>query len=89
MLDGLRVLEGDQDKRYALPATCVGAHMYNGNIYAVAKDYIYRADTGSQRFFGYKIPGDAGEITASYGITSDGKMLLASGDTMYALTLPN
>ena len=89
VLDGLRVLEGDQDKRYALPETCVGAHMYNGNIYAVAKDYIYRADTGSQRFFGYRIPGDAGEITASYGITSDGKMLLASGDTMYALTLPN
>ncbi len=44
---------------------------------------------GSQRFFGYKIPGNTGmEITACYGITSDGKMLLASGETMYSLTLP-
>ena len=63
--------------------------MHNGNIYAVSGDYIYRADTNSQRFFGYKIPGNKdGEITACYGITSDGKMLLASGETMFALTLP-
>ncbi len=85
----LRVLEGDRDKRYTLPAKCVGANMYNGNIYAVAGDYIYRADTGSQRFFGYKIPGGmGGEVTACYGITSDGRILLASGNSMFALTLP-
>ena len=86
----LRVLEGDRDKRYTLPTKCVGAYIHNGNIYAVAGDYIYRADTNSQRFFGYKIPGNTGgEITACYGITSDGKMLLASGESMFALTLPN
>ena len=28
------------------------------------------------------------EITAFYGITSDGKMLLASGEMMYSLSLP-
>ena len=90
LISELRVLEGDRDKRYTLPATCVGAYMHNGNIYAVSGDYVYRADTNSQRFFGYKIPGGTGgEITASYGITSDGKMLLASGESMYALTLPN
>ena len=90
VISELRVLEGDRDKRYTLPAKCVGANMYNGNIYAVAGDYIYRADTNSQRFFGYRIPGNTGgEITACYGITSDGKMLLASGESMYALSLPN
>ena len=90
LISELRVLEGDRDKRYTLPATCVGAYMHNGNIYAVSGDYVYRADTNSQRFFGYKIPGGTGgEITASYGITSDGKMLRASGESMYALTLPN
>ena len=89
VISELRVLEGDRDKRYTLPDKCVGAYMYNGNIYAVSGEYIYRADTNSQRFFGYKIPGSAnGEITACYGITSDGKMLLASGETMYALSLP-
>ena len=85
----LRVLEGMTDKRYTLPSSCVGASIHNGNIYAVAKDYIYRADMNSQRFFGYKIPGDEGlEVTAFYGITADGRMLLAAGETMYSLSLP-
>jgi hypothetical protein len=63
--------------------------MYQGNIYAVAKDYLYRADMNSQKFFGYQIPAPEGtEITAFLGITSDGRMLLASGETMYSLSLP-
>ena len=89
VISELRVLEGDRDKRYTLPAKCVGANIYSGNIYAVAANYVYRADTGSQRFFAYRIPGNMnGDTTACYGITSDGKMLLASGESMYALTLP-
>ena len=88
VISELRVLEGDTDKRYTLPAKCVGAYMYGGNIYAVSGDYVYRADTGSQRFFAYRIPGDYGEVTACYGITGDGRMLLASGDAMFSLTLP-
>ncbi|MBQ3279312.1 MAG: hypothetical protein IJG94_09125 [Clostridia bacterium] len=89
IISELRVLEGMNDKRYTLPTTCVGAGMYRGNIYAVAKDYIYRADMNSQKFFGYKIPAPEGtEVTAFLGITSDGRMLLASGETMYSLSLP-
>ena len=89
LISELRVLEGMDDKRYTLPATCVGASIHKGNIYAISKDYIYRADTNSQKFFGYQIPAPEGtEITAFYGITDDGKMLLASGETMYSLTLP-
>ncbi len=89
VISELRVLEGDRDKRYTLPVECVGAHMYNGNIYAVAGSYFYRADTNSQRFFGYRIPGGInGDVTACYGITSDGRMLIASGESMYALSLP-
>ena len=89
LISELRVLEGMNDKRYTLPTTCVGASIYRGNIYAVAKDYIYRADVSSQKFFGYQIPTPEGvEITAFYGITDDGRMLLASGETMYSMTLP-
>jgi hypothetical protein len=85
----LRVLEGMNDKRYTLPTSCVGASIWKGNIYAVAGDYIYRADVNSQRFFGYRIPAPDGVvITAFYGITEDGKMLLASGETMYSMSLP-
>ena len=85
----LRVLEGMNDKRYTLPTSCVGASIWKGNIYAVAGDYIYRADVNSQRFFGYRIPAPDGVvITAFYGITEDGRMLLASGETMYSMSLP-
>ena len=90
LISELRVLEGMSDKRYTLPTTCVGASIYKGNIYAISGDYIYRADMSSQKFFGYQIPAPEGvEITAFYGITDDGRMLLASGETMYSLTLPD
>ena len=89
LISELRVLEGMTDKRYTLPTTCVGASIYRGNIYAIAPDYVYRADMNSQKFFGYQIPVPEGvEITAFYGITDDGRMLLASGETMYSMTLP-
>ncbi len=89
LISELRVLEGMSDKRYTLPTTCVGASIYRGNIYAISADYVYRADMSSQKFFGYQIPAPEGvEITAFYGITDDGRMLLASGETMYSLTLP-
>jgi len=89
LISELRVLEGMNDKRYTLPATCVGASIYGGNIYAVSADYIYRADMSSQKFFGYQVPLPEGvTVTAFYGITGDGRMLLASGETMYSLTLP-
>ena len=89
LISELRVLEGMSDKRYTLPTTCVGASIYRGYIYAISADYIYRADMSSQKFFGYQIPAPEGvEITAFYGITDDGRMLLASGETMYSMTLP-
>ena len=89
IISELRLLEGMDDKRYTLPTNCVGASIYGGRIYAISADYIYRADLSSQKFFGYQIPAPEGmAVTAFYGITSDGKMLLASGDTMYSLTLP-
>jgi hypothetical protein len=89
IISELRVLEGMNDKRYTLPDSCVGACLWKGNIYAAASDMIYRADMSSQRFFGYRVPAPEDvKITAFYGITTDGKMLLASGEAMYSLALP-
>ena len=86
----LRVLEGSMDRRYTLQDSCVGACLWKGNIYAAAADHIYRTDASSgQRFSIYPIPVPEGvEITAFYGITGDGKMLLASGESMYSLAVP-
>ncbi len=85
----LRVLEGSTDKRYTLPSSCVGACIWNGNIYAFSEEYLYRADVNSQRFFVSGIPVPEGvKVTAFYGVTTDGRALLASGSEMYSLALP-
>ena len=85
----LRVLEGNVDKRYTLPTECVGACIWKGNIYAFSADYLYRADVNSQRFFvsGIPVPENM-PVTAFYGITTDGRALLASGDYVYSVGLP-
>ncbi|MBQ9253115.1 MAG: hypothetical protein IJ188_10835 [Clostridia bacterium] len=85
----LRVLEGDVDKRYTLPTECVGACIWRGNIFTFSKEYIYRADVNSQRFFisGMPLPENA-QVTAFYGITSDGRAVVAAGDSVYSLGLP-
>jgi len=85
----LRVLEGTSDKRYTLPTSCCGACVWNGNIYAFSGEYLYRADMSSQRFFvsGIPVPENV-EISAFYGITSDGCAILGSQDAVYSLALP-
>jgi len=89
IISDLRVVEGTTDKRYTLPTTCVGATIDQGSIYAVGGNTIYRADLSSQRFFGYPIPAPEGVIIDGYyGVTSDGRMLLGAGESMYAMSLP-
>ncbi len=85
----LRVLEGSSEKRYTLPTACVGACIWQGNIYAFSGEYLYRADVNSQRFFVTGIPVPQGSaITAFHGITSDGHAILSAGETVYSLNLP-
>lgn len=85
----LRVLEGSSDKRYTVPSECVGACIWRGNIYAFGSEYLYRADVNSQRFFvsGMPLPENTA-VTAFYGITSDGRALVAVGDMVYSISLP-
>ncbi len=86
----LRVLEGSSEKRYTLPTECVGACIWRGNIYAFGAEFLYRADVNSQRFFvsGMPLPENV-PVTAFYGITADGRALVASGETVYSLGLPH
>lgn len=85
----LRVLQGSTDRRYTLPSECVGAAILDGNIYAFARQYLYRADIGNQHFYGYVLPlPDNREVTAFFGLTEDGHALVASGETVYSVLLP-
>ena len=85
----LRALRGDTDLRYTLPSTCVGAALYGGNIYAFSREYMYKADVNGQKFYAYSLPltGETG-VTGFHGITTDGRAIVSTGETVYSISLP-
>ena len=88
-LTELRVLSGNLDRRYALPSTCVGAAVQGKNLYAISAEYLYHADIDSQRFYAYGLPLPGGvQATGFIGLTSNGRALVTSGDTVYSVALP-
>ncbi len=84
----IRLLSGTNDRRYTLPSACVGAAIFDKTVYAFSSDYIYRADMGAQRFSALNRPKDMEAPTDLLGMTSNGRALLACGDTVYAVTMP-
>lgn len=85
----LRLLMGTEDHRFALPSTCVGAMVNEQSIYGFSDTYMYRSDVSSQRFYAYALPLPEGErVTAYLGRLTSGRVLLASGETVYSVSLP-
>lgn len=85
----LRLLTGTEDRRFALPSTCVGAMVYDQSIYGFSDTYMYRSDISNQRFYAYAIPLPEGErVTAYLGRLTSDRVLLASGETVYSVSLP-
>ncbi len=85
----LRILSGTLDRRYTLPSACVGAGVQGKNLYAFSNEYLYRADIDSQRFYGYALPLPEGVKADGFiGLTSNGRALLTSGNTVYSVGLP-
>ena len=88
-LGSLRVLSGSRDLRYTLPGNCIGAAVWGRSVYAFSPQWIYRANITDQHFFAYTSPlSAAGTVTSYLGTTSDGYALLACGETVYAVSLP-
>ncbi|HPJ02348.1 MAG TPA: hypothetical protein PKU80_05870 [Candidatus Limiplasma sp.] len=84
----LRLLQGDDDHQYSLPDICIGATLWNKNIYALSGDTLYRAAVGDNRFTDYDLP-LAADATHFMGTLSGGNILVASGKEVYVLTLPS
>ncbi len=85
----LRLLTGTDDRRFALPDVCVGAIVNGQSVYGFAANYLYRSDVNTQRFYAYSLPlSDGEEVTAYLGTLSNGRVLLACDETVYAITLP-
>jgi hypothetical protein len=84
----IRLLSGSSDRRYTLPSSCVGAAIFDKTVYAFSSDYIYRTDLGAQRFSTLNRPQNMEAPTDLIGMTANGRALLSSGDTVYAVTMP-
>ena len=83
----LRLISGKTDRRYSLPDTCIGATIWNKNIFAVSKDTLYRVGQTDRRFTAYTLPMER-EATRLMGTLTNGKAIVACGDEVYVITLP-
>lgn len=83
----LRLISGTIDRRYSLPDTCVGAAVWDRNLYAVSDDMLYRAAVNDNRFVNYEVPLST-PITRYIGALNNGNIIVASDSAVYVLTLP-
>ncbi len=86
----LRLLSGSLDRRYTLPSDCVGAAVYENAIYAISDTYLYKTDISTQQFYAYEIPVAEGvAVTQFLGLLNGERAIIACGDTVYTVTLPD
>lgn len=85
----LRLIAGSSvDKRYSLPATCIGAAIWNRTVYAVSAKQLFRAGMSDSRFTTYDLPLED-DATRVIGTLTDGRAVIACGERVYVLTLPH
>lgn len=90
-MNQLRLLFGKTDKRFTMPSFCVGAALFDKNIYAFASDSIYRAEVNAQRFEAIALPKamDGMEVVDFRGMLKNGVAILTTSDgSVFAVTVP-
>ena len=88
-MSDLRVISTGFDRRYTLPAQCVGAAVDGESIYAFSGQYMYAGKVASQRFYAHQIQlGDGRPVTEFIGLTSNGYAIVASNSEVFSVTLP-
>lgn len=83
----LRLISGTVDRRYSLPDTCIGAAVWNKNLYAVSAGTLYRASMEDNRFTDYALPLSS-PATRFIGAMNDGHVIVACGSEVYVCELP-
>ncbi len=85
----LRVLSSELDRRYTLPASCVGAALEGSHIFAFSEGDVYMVDISSQRFAEYpnNLP-DGRTVTGFLGLTNNGYAIVACNNEVFSLSLP-
>ncbi|MBO2517447.1 MAG: hypothetical protein CW338_09315 [Clostridiales bacterium] len=86
-LTDLRYLDDTTDKRYTLPGICYGACVYKKRIMAFSDSKLYLSDISSNRFSAVSLSEVEGGVTSYIGMLSNGTVLLAGGNKVYAVAL--
>ena len=86
-ITSLRLLSGSKDKRYTMPANCVGATVWNKTVYALSGDQLFRAGMNDNRFTAFSLPLES-PVTELIGTLKSGKAVVACGEEVYTLSLP-
>ena len=86
-ITSLRLLSGSKDKRFTMPANCIGAALWNKTIYALSGDQMFRAGMNDTRFAAFSLPLER-PVTNLIGTLADGKLIVACSEEVYVLTLP-
>lgn len=83
----LRLISGKLDRRYSLPDTCIGATVWDKNVYAFSGTHLFRAAMDDNRFTDYKLP-LAKPATRYIGVLQNGNAIVACDNEVFVLTLP-
>ena len=83
----LRLISGTTDRRYSLPDTCIGATVWDKNVYAFSGTHLFRAAMDDNRFTDYKLP-LAKPATRYIGVLQNGNASGACDNEVFVLTLP-
>jgi len=83
----LRLINGKYDKRYSLPESCIGATVWNKNVFAISPTKLYRTGLSDTRFTEYELPLES-PVTRMLGTMTNGRAIVACGDEVYVITLP-
>ncbi|MBQ3156527.1 MAG: hypothetical protein IJB81_06335 [Clostridia bacterium] len=86
----LRVFSSALDRRYTLPASCVGAAIDGGRIFAFSDSYLYAGGVNSQRFYAHDMNLPEGRpVTSFVGLTNNGYAIVISNSEVYSVSLPH
>ena len=86
----LRVLTDTTDRRFSLPASCVGAALSGSTIYAFSGSEVYYTPVTGTRFSSQTVTLPGGQaVTGLVGITDGGRAIVTSGSGVYAVKLPD
>lgn len=86
-INELRMVHGNKDMRYTLPATASATFLSNKYLYAISSNTIYKASIDDTSFVSYPV-NMVNAISKHIVTLASGKVLVSDGQDIYIIELP-